>query len=42
MEDNIIFEEVQFSQKLYKKNVRENDFSVVEIDGIGDDKNVDN
>ena len=42
MEDNIVFEEVQFSEKLYKKNVRENDFSDVEINGIGDDKNVDN
>lgn len=27
MEDNIIIEEVQFSEKLYKKNIKENEFN---------------
>ena len=27
MEDNIIIEEVEFSEKLYKKNIKENEFN---------------
>ena len=27
MEDNIIIEEVEFNEELYKKNIEENDFS---------------
>lgn len=27
MEDNILIEEVEFSEKLYKKNVKENSFN---------------
>ena len=27
MEDNIIIEEVEFSEKLYKKNIKENRFN---------------
>jgi hypothetical protein len=42
MEDNIIIEEVEFSQELYEKNILENDFSSREIDGIGDEENADN
>lgn len=26
MEDNILIEEVEFSQKLYEKNIQENEF----------------
>lgn len=35
--DNIIEEEVEFSQELYEKNIRENDFSSRTVDGIGDE-----
>lgn len=38
MEDNIIIEEVEFSQELYEKNMAEHDFSSKEIDGIGDEE----
>jgi hypothetical protein len=38
MEDNVIITEVEFDEKLYKKNIKENDFSNKEIDGIGDDE----
>lgn len=38
MEDNIIKEEVEFSQELYEKNILENDFSNKETDGIGDEE----
>lgn len=38
MEDNIIIEEVEFSQELYEKNVSEHDFSGKEIEGIGDEE----
>lgn len=38
MEDNIIIEEVEFSQELYEKNMLENDFDGREIDGIGDEE----
>lgn len=27
MEDNIIIEEIEFSEKLYKKNIKENTFN---------------
>jgi hypothetical protein len=27
MEDNIIIEEIEFSEKLYKKNIKENRFN---------------
>lgn len=39
MNDNIIEETIEFSQKLYEKNIKENDFSGSDIDGIGDDAN---
>lgn len=38
MEDNIVIEEVEFSQELYEKNILEHDFDVREIDGIGDEE----
>lgn len=38
MEDNIIIEEVEFSQELYEKNILERDFDGREIDGIGDEE----
>lgn len=31
------FEEVEFDEELYKKNIEENDFSGSEVDGIGSD-----
>ena len=36
--DNIIEETVEFSQELYEKNIKENDFSNKETDGVGDDE----
>ncbi len=42
MEDNIIEEKIEFSQELYEKNIKENDFSSREIDGIGDEENANN
>lgn len=38
MEDNIIIEEVEFSEKLYKKNIEENDFNI-EYEVGGEDAN---
>ena len=37
MEDNIIIEEIQFTEDLYKKNLEENDFAEDDAHGIGDD-----
>ena len=37
MEDNIIIEEIQFTEELYQKNLEENDFSEYYAQGIGDD-----
>lgn len=42
MEDNIFEETVEFSQELYEKNIKENDFSNTENDGIGDGVNANN
>lgn len=42
MEDNIIVENVEFNENLYRKNIQENDFSGSELDGIGDDTNANN
>lgn len=41
-EDNVIIENVEFNEKLYNKNITENDFSGSEIDGVGDDDNANN
>lgn len=38
MGKKFIFEEVQFNEDLYKKNLEENDFSGSETDGIGSDE----
>jgi hypothetical protein len=40
-EDNIIFEEVEFDEALYQKNIQENNFPEPE-DGVGGEKNEDN
>lgn len=40
--DNIYEETVEFDEKLYEKNVKENDFSKKEINGIGDENNANN
>lgn len=37
MEDNIIIEEVQFTEDLYKKNLEENEFAEDDEHGIGED-----
>ena len=37
MEDNIIIEEVQFTEDLYKKNMEENEFAEDDAHGIGED-----
>lgn len=42
MEDNIMIENVEFDEKLYQKNIEENDFSGSDKEGIGDDENADN
>ena len=34
------YEEVEFDEELYLKNIEENDFSEKETDGIGEDKEV--
>ena len=36
--DNIIEEIVEYSQELYEQNIKENDFSRAETNGIGDDE----
>ena len=36
MEDNIIIEEVQFTEDLYKKNLEENEFAEDDVHGIGE------
>ena len=37
MDDNIIIEEIQFTEELYQKNLEENEFEVDNSHGIGDD-----
>lgn len=37
MEDNILIEEVEFSEELYEKNIQENDFSNKIRDGVGEE-----
>ena len=32
------YEEVEFDEKLYEINIKENDFSGSETDGVGEDK----
>lgn len=39
--DNIIIEEIQFTEEAYLKNIQQNDFPEPD-DGIGGDKNEDN
>ena len=39
MEDEIIIEEVEFSEELYQKNIQEHDFSNKITDGKGEDVN---
>lgn len=42
MEDNIIIEEVEFSQELYEKNIKENSFNQYGDEGLGGDTNANN
>lgn len=39
MEDKFEIEEVEFDESLFEKNIEENDFTDVETDGFGTDKN---
>lgn len=42
-EDNIMEEEIEFSQELYEKNLQENEFAEIdELDGIGVDEDENN
>lgn len=42
MNDNVFEETVEFNEELYKKNIKENNFSSTENDGIGDDIDANN
>lgn len=37
MEDNIIIEEIEYTDELYQKNIQENEFTEDETHGIGVD-----
>ena len=37
MEDNIIIEEIQFTEELYQKNLEKNEFAEDDAHGIGED-----
>lgn len=37
MEDNIIVEEIRFTEELYQKNLEENEFVEDDAHGIGED-----
>ena len=37
MKDNIIIEEIQFTEDLYKKHLEENEFAEDDAHGIGED-----
>lgn len=41
MDDNVVIEEIEFSEELYQKNIQENKFENSD-GGIGDDINADN
>lgn len=36
------YEEIDFNDELYQKNIEENNFDGSETDGIGDDENANN
>lgn len=40
--ENVVENEVEFSQEMYEKNILENDFSEKEKDGIGEEENANN
>ncbi len=37
MQDNIIIENIEFTEEMYKKAIEENEFYEDEVHGIGDD-----
>lgn len=39
MEDNIIIEEIKYTEELYEKNLEENEFAEDNDHGIGDETN---
>lgn len=39
MEDNIIIEEIKYTEELYEKNLEENEFTEDNNHGIGDETN---
>ena len=39
MEDNIIIEDIEFKEELYRKNIEKEEIKISNIHGIGDEKN---
>lgn len=39
MEDNIIIENIKFTEEMYKKAIQDNEFSEDSLHGIGDEIN---
>ena len=42
MEDNIIIEDIEFKEELYRKNIEKEEIKKLNIHGIGDEKNANN
>ena len=42
MEDNIIIEDIEFKEELYRKNIEKEEIKISNIHGIGDEKNANN
>lgn len=42
MEDNIIIEDIEFKEELYRKNTEKEEIKISNIHGIGDEKNANN
>ena len=42
MEDNIIIEDIEFKEELYRKNIEKEEITISNIHGIGDEKNANN
>ena len=42
LEDNIIIEDIEFKEELYRKNIEKEEIKISNIHGIGDEKNANN
>ena len=42
MEDNIIIEDIEFKEELYRKNIEKEERNISNIHGLGDEKNANN